>query len=142
VQDPLRVAATVENVPQISTFVRDSVKRLPLTDDVLFDIDLALEEACTNIARHAYRPGQTGDVQVCVEAADDAVRITLTDWGRPFDGDAAYLAVHVPVEERTRGGMGLLLIHKLMDEVTRTTASAPGGPNVLTMVKHVGSARP
>jgi hypothetical protein len=38
--------------------------------------------------------------------------------------------------------MGLLLVHKLMDEVTRVTASAPGGPNVLTMVKYVGPARP
>ena len=42
----------------------------------------------------------------------------------------------VPLEVRAEGGMGVLLIEQLMDEVTRTAAAAPGGPNVLTMVKH------
>jgi anti-sigma regulatory factor (Ser/Thr protein kinase) len=77
-------------------------------------------------------------MQVRVEAADDVVRVTLTDWGLPFDEDSAYLDVDVPVEARAEGGMGVLLVHKLMDDVTRKTASAPGGPNVLTLTKHVG----
>jgi len=137
-QDGLRVAATIEHVRMISDFVRDAGKRLLLTDEALFDIDLAVEEASTNIVRHAYQPEQAGDIQVRVEATDDAMRIELTDWGRPFEADAAHLAVDVPVEVRAEGGMGVLLVHELMDEVTRSTASAPGGPNVLTMVKHTG----
>ena len=137
-QDGLRVAATIEHVRMISDFVRDAGKRLLLTDEALFDIDLAVEEASTNIVRHAYQPEQAGDIQVRVEATDDAMRIELTDWGRPFEADAAHLEVDVPVEVRAEGGMGVLLVHELMDEVTRSTASAPGGPNVLTMVKHTG----
>jgi serine/threonine-protein kinase RsbW len=137
-RDELRVAATIGNVRQVSGFVRDTAKRLRLPDDVLFDIDLAVEEASTNIVRHAYESGREGDILVGVEATDGAVRITLTDWGRPFVADAAHLAVDVPVEVRAEGGMGVLLVQELMDEVTRTTASAPGGPNVLTMVKHTG----
>ena len=136
-QDGLRVAATIENVRRISDFVHDAGKRLGLTDDALFDIDLAVEEACTNIVRHAYRPDQAGDMGVRVDGTDDAISIELTDWGQPFEADAAHLAVDVPVEVRAAGGMGVLLVHKLMDDVTRRTASVPGGPNVLTMVKHV-----
>ncbi len=97
-----------------------------------------MEEGSTNIVRHAYGPGREGDIQVGMEAVADDVRITLTDWGQPFEADAAYLAVDVPLEVRAEGGMGVLLIHRLMDEVTRATASAPGGPNVLTLVKHIG----
>lgn len=136
--DELRVAATLENVPRISDFVRDEGRRLRLTDDELFDIGLAVEEASTNIVRHAYEPGRAGDVQVRMEAANDELRITFTDWGTPFEADAAHLAVDVPLEVRAEGGMGVLLIHELMDEVTRTAAAAPGGPNVLTMIKHIG----
>ena len=137
-QDELRVAATIENVARISAFVQEEARRLRLADDVVFDIDLAVEEASTNIVRHAYEPGQAGDLQVRLEAVDDELRITLTDWGKPFVADAAHLAVDVPLEVRAAGGMGVLLIHELMDEVTRTRATAPGGPNVLTMVKHIG----
>jgi anti-sigma regulatory factor (Ser/Thr protein kinase) len=136
--DELRVVATIENVRRISDFVLDKGRRLGLPDDVLFDIDLAVEEGSTNIVRHAYPSGQEGDIQVRLEAVDDVVRVTLTDWGQPFEADAAYLAVDVPVEVRAEGGMGVLLIHRLMDEVTRVPAAAPGGPNVLTMVKHIG----
>ena len=137
-RDELQVAATIENVRQVCDFVRDAGKRLRLPDEVLSDVDLAVEEASVNIVRHAYGPGQSGDIQVRLETTDGAIRITLTDWGRPFDAEAAHLAVDVPLEVRAEGGMGVLLIHGLMDEVARTTAPAPGGPNVLTMVKHTG----
>ncbi len=136
--DELRVAATLGNVRHVTDFVRDAATRLGLTEDVVFDIDLAVEEASTNIVRHAYGPDRAGEIQVQVETTDGEVRITFTDWGRPFEADDAYLAVDVPLESRAQGGMGVLLIHELMDEVSRVTAAAPGGPNVLTMVKKTG----
>jgi len=137
-RDEMRVAATIENVRPISDFIRRAGRHLRLPDEVLFDIDLAVEEASTNIVRHAYGPGQVGDIRVRVETVDDDLLITFTDWGRPFEADAAYLAVDVPLEVRAEGGMGVLLMHELMDDVTRTTSSVPGGPNVLRLVKHVG----
>jgi serine/threonine-protein kinase RsbW len=134
----LRVAATIENIRLITGFVRDALRRLPLTDDVLFDIDLAVEEACANIVQHAYGPDRAGEMEVRVEAAEAAIRIMLTDWGQRFDADVAHLAQDVPAEVRAKGGMGVLLVHEMMDGVTRTPAMWPGGPNVLTLVKHIG----
>ena len=137
--DELRVKATLENVRMISKFVRDTGQRLRLTEDTLFDIDLAVEEASTNIVRHAYRPGQAGDILLRVEATDDVVRITITDWGLPFDADNVRpFDIDALVETRAEGGMGLHIIHSLMDDVVRETALAPGGPNVLILSKHRG----
>ena len=133
----MRVVATIKNIRLISGFVRDAVRRLPLTDDVLFDIDLAVEEACANIVQHAYGPDRAGEMEVRVEATEAAIRIMLTDWGQPFEADAPYLVRDMPVEVRAKGGMGLLLVHEMMDSVTRTPATSPGGPNVLTLVKHI-----
>lgn len=136
-QDELRVEGTIENVRRISEFVRDLGRRLRLTDDVLFEIDLAVEEASANIVRHAYRSGQARDILLRVETTDDVVRITLTDWGLPFDAESVRpFDDDAPVETRAKGGMGLRIIHSLMDDVVRETASAPGGPNVLMLSKH------
>ncbi len=130
--------ATLENLRKVSEFVRDIGQRLQLTEEVLFDIDLAVEEASANIVRHAYQPGQAGDIQLRVETSNDIVRITLTDWGLPFDPETvAPFDVRAPVETRSEGGTGLYLIYSLMDDVVRDTASAPGGPNVLMLSKHV-----
>ena len=136
--DELRVEAVLENIRRIGDFVRGVGRRLQLTEDALFDIDLAVEEASTNIVRHAYGPDHAGDILVRVEAVDDAVCVTLTDWGLPFNAeDSVPLDVDAPVESRTEGGMGLHLVQKLMDDVVRKTASAPGGPNVLILSKHL-----
>jgi len=138
IQDELRVEATIENVRRISEFVRDMGQRLRLTEDTLFDIDLAVEEASANIVRHAYRLGQAGDILLRVEATDDLVRITLIDWGLPFDADNVRpFDVDASVEARARDGTGLHLIYSLMDDVVRETASEPGGLNVLMLSKNV-----
>ena len=140
--DELRVEATIENVRRISEFVRDMGHRLRLTDDALFEIDLAVEEASANIVRHAYRSGQARDILLRVETTDDVVRITLTDWGLPFDAESVSpFDVDALVETRAKGGMGLQLIHSLVDDVVRKTSSAPGGPNVLTLSKRVEHRR-
>lgn len=137
-RDELRVAATIENLRTISDFVRQAGRRLRLAEDAMFDVGLAVEEAAANIVRHAYGPERGGDIEVVIEATADALRITLTDWGLPFHADPSYFDVDVPLESRAEGGMGVLLIHASMDSVARQTASRPGGPNVLTMVKYVG----
>ena len=134
----LRVEASLENLRKVSEFVRDIGQQLRLTDEVLFDIDLAVEEASVNIVQHAYRPGQAGDLLLQVETTDDIVRITLTDWGLPFDPEnVTSFDVRATVEARAEGGGGLQLIHSLMDDVMRETASAPGEPNILILSKHV-----
>ena len=138
----LRVVATLENLRKVSEFVRDIGQQLRLAEDVLFDIDLAVEEASANIVGHAYPPGQVGDLLLRVETTDDIVRITLTDWGLPFDPQSVRpFDVYATVETRAEGGGGLQLIHSLMDGVVRETASSPGGPNLLMLSKHVEDRR-
>ncbi len=134
--------ATLENLRKVSEFVRDIGRQLRLTEEVLFDIDLAVEEASANIVGHAYRPGQAGDILLRVETTGDIVRITLTDWGLPFDPESVTpFDVRATVEARAEGGGGLQLIHSLMDDVVRKTASVPGEPNTLVICKHVEHRR-
>ena len=138
----LRVAATLENLRKVSEFVRDIGRRLRLTEEGLGDIDLAVEEASANIVRHAYRPGHAGDILLRVETTENVVRITLTDWGVPFDPKKVTpFDVRAPVETRAKSGTGLQLIHGLMDGVARKTASAPGGPNILVLRKRAERRR-
>ena len=134
----LRVEAVLGNVRRIGDFVRGVGRRLRLTEDALFDIDLAVEEASINIVRHAYGPDRAGAILVSVEAVEDAVCVTLTDWGVPLNaGDLVPFDVDAPAEARIQGGMGLHLIHGLMDDVTRKVSSVLGEPNTLVLCKRV-----
>jgi anti-sigma regulatory factor (Ser/Thr protein kinase) len=150
----LRVEAVLESLRTISYFVHGIGQRLRLTEQTLFDIDLAVEETSANIVRYAYPPGradppgQAGEMVVRIETMEDVVHITLTDWGVPLDpDDVRPFDIHAPVETRIEGGMGLHLIHSVMDDVARQTAPAPGGPNTTTLTKRIerlppGTRRP
>ena len=134
--------AILDNLRKVSEFVRDIGQRLQLTDEVLFDIDLAVEEASANIVRHAYPAGPAGDLQLRVETAGDMLRITFTDWGLPFDPETvAPFEAGATAERRAGGGTGLHIIHSLMDDVVRKTASVPGEPNILVLCKRVERRR-
>ncbi|MCH7548761.1 MAG: ATP-binding protein, partial [Candidatus Krumholzibacteriota bacterium] len=80
---------------------------------------LAVDEACTNIVKHAYsdRP-EVGDITILTEISPGAVSITLCDYGQPFD----FAGVENPdldeyVETGRKGGFGVFLINRLLDGV-------------------------
>jgi len=82
-------------------------------------IELAVEEALVNICRYAYGEG-AGEIHIrcrCDESGQ--FLIELVDTGRPFN----ILAQPEPdltadLEQRPVGGLGVLLIRSLVDQVT------------------------
>lgn len=105
------------DLPHIMDFVEASAERTGVDPAARFDLQLAVEEACTNVIQHAYR-GSGGEVEVCFEVDGQDVIITLRDHGRPFDPKLVVRPdLKQPLEERQIGGLGLHLMEKLMDEL-------------------------
>jgi len=139
----LRVKAQLENLRIVSHFIHGVSQRLALTDKTLFDLELAVEEAATNIITHAYPGDQKGDMLIQARQAGEFVQISLTDWGVPLNpANIKPFDINAPVEARIKGGMGLHFINKLMDEVARETGNGEGQPNVLRLAKLIERAQP
>jgi len=86
-------------------------------DEALCELEVATQEAVTNIIRHAYQ-GETGrPIYMAVAADDNTAWVTLSHDGRGFDpGD-----IPEPSFDGSRfGGFGVYLIGQLVDEVTYT----------------------
>lgn len=99
-------------------------------DEILDQIELALQEAATNVIRHAYEGALDRPIQVVVDADPRQVRISLFHEGRPFDPAMA----EPPAFDGSRlGGWGLYLIEQLMDEVSYSFES---GRNEVRLVKN------
>jgi sigma-B regulation protein RsbU (phosphoserine phosphatase) len=139
----LRTEAVLENLHLLTDFVHSIGRHLELDERTLFHLDLAVEEAASNVVQHAYPENQPGPVELRAELNQDMVRLTLCDWGVPFDPrKATPFDIQAPIETRIRGGMGLHFIHSLMDEVTRRVSEAPDAPNTLTLCKRIDRAVP
>jgi serine/threonine-protein kinase RsbW len=86
---------------------------LPLTEELLADLKLALTEAASNSVRHAYA-GREGAVQIAYELSDDRLAIEVSDEGEGFvhredPGDGEF-------ESLTEGGLGIAIIRAIADE--------------------------
>jgi sigma-B regulation protein RsbU (phosphoserine phosphatase) len=139
----LRIPALPENLRTISYFIHGIGHRLSLSDKALFDLELAVEEASTNIINHAYPDDHKGDILLAAAEVGDFVQVTLTDWGVPLNpANVKPFDINAPVEARIKGGMGLHFIHRLMDNVERETTPDPGQPNTLKLAKLIEHARP
>jgi serine/threonine-protein kinase RsbW len=88
----------------------------PSEKDVM-SLQLALEEAVTNVINHAYKDGQPHTFTVVLKAeADHRVTAVLTDDAPAFDPLARpEVDITRPLEEREIGGLGVHLVKKLMD---------------------------
>lgn len=119
-------------LPDVLAFVEEACAAACVAPELLFDLQLAVEEACSNVIEHAYR-GASGTFDLSFIAEDGDITFVLHDHGRPFDpGAVPGPDPTLPLEKRPIGGLGLHLIHQLMDDV-RFTFDAAG--NTLVLVK-------
>lgn len=94
------------------------------------EILLAVDEALTNVIRHAYQ-GKPGKITVSVTATDSKVEIVLEDGGQKFD------PTQVPPPELPRhkpGGLGVHFIRTIMDQMIYDDRGSAG--NRLRLIKH------
>lgn len=122
------------SLDNIRSFVAKAARNAGLDDKAVYAVQLAVDEACTNIIDYAYCGESEQEIKVNCEITRDALRITIQDEGKPFDIDTvAPPDLDVPLAERQVGGLGIHLIKNLMDEVDHKSMGERG--NFLTLKK-------
>lgn len=132
-QSKVLADVTAADLPDILAFVEVACQQARVDPSLLFDLQLAVEEACSNVIEHAYQ-GQGGELGLRFETRNGDVVITVCDRGRAFDpGTIARPNTSLPLHKRPIGGLGLHLIYQLMDDVCFSFGT---GGNTLTMIKY------
>jgi serine phosphatase RsbU (regulator of sigma subunit)/putative methionine-R-sulfoxide reductase with GAF domain/anti-sigma regulatory factor (Ser/Thr protein kinase) len=126
--------ARFEYLDAIREMVAEAARQARMSEKDVYNVQLAVDEAASNIIEHAYESIPDGNLSVSVEIERDALTIVLHDWGKPFDPDeVAVPDVAADLEDRQIGGLGLFFIRKLMDSVQ--FQASPENGNRLTLVK-------
>ncbi|GMR09733.1 MAG: hypothetical protein BMS9Abin28_0553 [Anaerolineae bacterium] len=127
-------AARLENLARICEFVTTVSRETGFDEADTYSIELATNEACTNIIEYAYGEGMEGRIECSIEVDEKGVTIVLRDWGRPFDAsEIPEKNFDVPLEELGARGAGLRLLRGAVDEVV--FEPLPGEGNRLTIKK-------
>ncbi len=132
----LHVPSSTENLSMIRDFVRNIGTQCGMDDMAVARLEMAVDEACSNVMEHAYSSDATKKVSIRATADEKALRIVVIDNGKGFDPAAVeQKKLEDLITQRKTGGLGMRLIKSFMDEVHY--AMIPGVKNELTMVKRI-----
>lgn len=131
----IRFAAKFEFLDEIREFVGDIARKGGFGDKDVYNIQLATDEAASNIIEHAYEEITDGVLDMSCGMIDaNTIKIVLIDYGYPFDPSTIPMPdLKADLSARKIGGLGIFLMRKLMDEVHYEPH--PDKSNVLTMIK-------
>ena len=130
----LLVPSSTENLALIRDFVSNVGLQAGLGDDDVAKLELAVDEACTNVIEHAHRGDLSKDVVVRATFDERTLRVEVVDTGEGFDpAKLPQENLEQMVAKHRSGGLGLRVMRSLMDEVSYEIV--PGDTNRLRMVK-------
>ena len=131
--------ANFHNLDEIREFVGEAARQIGFSDKDIYAIQLAADEASSNIIEHAYAGIEGGKIEIDLNISDKVLKITMRDQGKSFDPSSVPEPnIKADLSERKIGGLGMYLMRKLMDEVSYTTSPEKG--NILIMIKRLGES--
>ena len=135
IQYQLKIPGQTDNLELIRIFVSAVAERVGFAADDVGKIELAVDEACANVIKHAYIKGTKEPIDVVIEVDYKKLTIIITDHGKGFDvKKISKKNVKDYIAELRVGGLGIYLMKALMDEVEFN--SQPGVKTQVKMVKY------
>ena len=132
----LIVKSSTENLALIRDFTKSAANDSGFSEDAIGKIILAVDEACSNVIKHAYKYSPEGEILVTVSSDKSKFTISITDEGTQFDpktvADPDLQEYH---DQKRIGGLGMFLMKKLMDDVEYNHLS--GNRNQVVLIKNI-----
>jgi len=128
-------AAEFESLSVFREFISDCCARFNIPDGTVFDLKLAVDEACTNIIEHGYKGMDPGSIILTIRIESDRILVQITDFGHIFEPvETPKPDVESALEDHELGGLGLYLIYQTMDNIDYQSSE---DGNTLTFTKYI-----
>lgn len=133
----MNVTITIKNSISEVAGLQDKVtclgKEYNISEEVLSDIKLVMEEVVSNIIFYGFNDDSIHEIIITLEFSDRLITICVEDQGKRFNPlDYNGKEAGAPLEDYDQGGMGLIIIKELMDEIKYEYRK---GRNTLFMIK-------
>ncbi len=132
----LTIQSKTSYLNKVRAFISDEAKKFGFSDDEVSKITLAVDEACTNIIKHAYKNASNYPIHLRLKARNNTFEIMIEDQGMPFEPDAIKMPdMKEHIKSYKRGGFGMYLMKSLMDKVEYKIQ--PGRKNRVILTKYL-----
>lgn len=108
----------IAEISKLAVFIETIGEEIGLSSALVMSLNLALEEAVSNIILYAYPKNFDQDISIEAIKENNALIFTITDTGVEFDPTKGCdVDITLTIEDRPVGGLGIFLIKKIMNEV-------------------------
>jgi len=132
----IHIESRTDRLIAVREFVSDAARDFGFNDEDVSKIALAVDEACTNIIKHAYKFDPNKNITVTVQGGNGTFQVVIHDNGIQFNPNE----IHSPdmkeyMRNYRRGGLGVYLMKSLMDKVEYSIAR--GKANEVRLTKYL-----
>ncbi len=134
----LTVDSKLENLNRINEFMTETMMHYNIHNSKdIYAVQLSVEEAVTNIIKHAYSNKSEGMIEIrcMLSRQGNKFIVNIMDWGKTFDLSMMPKPdTESSLKERKVGGLGIFFMRKFMDEVKYVRKK---DMNLLIMAKYI-----
>lgn len=115
----LTINCDLKNLEKVRGFIKENLYEMRLDNEPFANqVVLAIDEACANSIIHANHCNENRDISVEIYKKSNDLHINLFDFAPPFDLNSYEMCdIREKIKRADRGGMGICLIKKVMDEI-------------------------
>lgn len=111
-------AAELETLPVFRDFIARACDRLRIPTEIAFELELACDEAATNVIKHGYQGMNPGSLMLELRPERKKISIILSDFGHPFEPvETPGPDVNALLNDQPTTGFGLYFIYRTMTDV-------------------------
>jgi serine/threonine-protein kinase RsbW len=130
----LNLACQTSSLSELRSFLQQNLATYTLSEVERHQVTLAVEEVCANLIIHSHACNPKDKIQLEIKDSCEKIVFEITDEGIAFN----LLEYEVPqikqvVEEKRKGGLGILLVKKIMDEIE---FESKNGKNICRLIKN------
>ena len=130
----LEITAKLERLSLLSNFIGNSMVKFGLSEYQQFQVQIAVEEAVTNVIKHGTLK-ENDKISVKCQKMDNEIVIVIEYPGKPFNPTKVERPdLSTSSLKPDSGGLRVYFIKKYMNKVNY---GFKGGINVLTLIKHI-----
>lgn len=113
-----KVNCTLQSLPAIREFVREELHSMKVSEDLMAQLVLVVDEACTNTIKHQHNCDESQGFDLNLFIKGKSLVIELSDTGKAFRIDQYNPHdLNEIIQQRRQGGLGIYIITKIMDKV-------------------------
>lgn len=132
-QTTLILKNDVSELERVMSLISELCGRNSISPEIEYDLNLAMDEMITNVAKHAYPDGGEHQFTVQINVSSGEFVARIEDDGMEFNPlDHPTPDLDAPLEDRKEGGLGIFLVRQIMSSVDYQRVE---GKNIITLRK-------